>query len=243
MGDNDGRFRCWTEACHEGGGRHAPSRVVERHARARGEAEARSALAAFCEAAWPTVHACVRARGYRGADAEDLTQAYFARFIERGDLEYAASWRGCRRGFLSVSVRHFLSNERDRERAAKRGGGRPPLSLDSAREGRPAVAEPAWAETPETLLARSQAQATIHGALDVLRREMEQAGCAERLARVEGYLLDEVNTGSYRRMAAEWGIGEAGARVTLHRLRKRLAELLRRALLPRARRLRGPGWA
>ena len=193
--------------------------------------EGRAALASFCEANWPTVHAIVRGQGYRGADAEDLTQAYFARFIERGDLEYATTWQGCLRTFFRVSVRHFLSNERDRDRACKRGGGRRPLSLD-APDGDPlAVQEPACAVTPETLLAQSRAEETIQVALDELRREMEQAGCAERLARVEGYLLDEVNAGSYRRMAREWGVGASAVRVTVHRLRRRLAGLLRRVAL------------
>src|SRR5512136_692088 len=88
------------------------------------------ALSFFCDASWWTVHSLVRSQGYRGADAEDLTQAYFARFVEKGYLEEIREWRGCVRPFLRVSVRHFLSNERDRERAAKRGGGRPHVSLD-----------------------------------------------------------------------------------------------------------------
>jgi hypothetical protein len=72
---------------------------------------------------------------------------------------------------------------------------------------------------------------------------MEQAGCAERLARVEDYLLTEVHSGSYRRMAREWGVGESAARVMVHRLRRRLASLLRGAVAPPAPRLGGPGWA
>jgi len=191
--------------------------------------QARAALAAFCEASWPVVHATVRAQGYRGADAEDLTQAYFARFIERGDLEYAAGWRGCLRTFLRVSVRSFVSNERDRERARKRGGGMRLLSLD-APDGDPhAVREPACVVTPETLLVQDQAEAAVQKALEELRGEMRQAGCMDRLARVEGYLLEDVSTGSYRRMASEWGVGASAARVTVHRLRRRLARLLRRA--------------
>jgi hypothetical protein len=83
-------------------------------------------------------------------------------------------------------------------------------------------------ETPETLLARCQATGAIEDALARLRSEMEHAGCAGRLSRVERYLLCEVNTGSYRRMAGEWGVRESAARVTVHRLRRRLARLLRR---------------
>jgi RNA polymerase sigma-70 factor (ECF subfamily) len=236
MGEDELRH-CQTRPCDEAGAAHVGCKILARHARAGATEDARAALAAFCEACWPTVHASVRAQGYRGADAEDLTQAYFTRFLERGDMEYAASWQGCLRSFLRVSVRHFLSNERDRERAAKRGGGRRPLSLDAPSDDPHAVPEPACTVTPETLLAQSQADRAIQDALEVLRSEMAQAGCAERLARVEGYLLSEVNGGSYQRMAREWGVGESAARVTVHRLRRRLAALLRGALAPPAPRL------
>ena len=227
--------QCLTHPCQESACSETRCRVLARRARTTATEEARATLAAFCEATWPSVHACVRAQGYHGADAEDLTQAYFTRFLERGDLEFAATWRGPLRSFLRVSVRHFLANERDRERARKRGGGVRPLSLDAPREDPQAAPEPACTETPETLLLQDQAEAAIGRALEQLRHEMEQAGCAERLARVEGYLLSEVNTGSYRRMAGEWGVRESAARVTVHRLRRRLGALLRRMVaLPAA---------
>jgi RNA polymerase sigma factor (sigma-70 family) len=190
--------------------------------RERAEAEA-----AFCASSWPKVHAIVRAQGYRGADAEDLTQAYFARFLERGDLEYAAAWQGPLERFLRVSVRNFLSNERDRQRARKRGGGQRHVSLDAAPDA--SAAPPALVDnqTPEMLLGRARAQRAVDHALRSLRGEMRQAGAAARLARLEPYLLSEVRTGSYRRMAHEWGVGESAARVAVHRLRRRLARLVR----------------
>ena len=209
-------------------------RVLVRRARTVATPEARAALEAFCEASWPKVLGIVRRQGYRGADAEDLTQAYFARFLERGDLEYAASWQGSLEVFLNVSVRYFLSNERDRARAQKRGGGRYLLSLDETPDPGTAPLEPVDATTPETLLAQAQATRAIEEALSRLRSEAERAGGAARLARVERYLLCEVNTGSYRRMADEWGVGESAVRVAVHRLRRRLARLLRHAVRARA---------
>jgi RNA polymerase sigma-70 factor (ECF subfamily) len=204
-------------------------RVLVRRARTVATPEARALLEAFCEASWPKVLGIVRRQGYRGADAEDLAQAYFARFLERGDLEYAASWQGSLDVFLSVSVRYFLSNERDRARAQKRGGGRHLLSLDETPDPGAAPLEPVDATTPETLLAQAQATRAIEDAVSRLRSETSRAGGAARLARVERYLLCEVNTGSYRRMADEWGVGESAVRVVVHRLRRRLARLLRAA--------------
>jgi RNA polymerase sigma factor (sigma-70 family) len=209
-------------------------RVLVRRARTVAKPETRALLEAFCEASWPKVLGIVRRQGYRGADAEDLTQAYFARFLERGDLEYAASWQGSLEVFLNVSVRYFLSNERDRARAQKRGGGRYLLSLDQTPDPGTAPLEPVDATTPETLLAQAQATRAIEDALSRLRSETERAGAAARLARVERYLLCEVNTGSYRRMADEWGVGESAVRVVVHRLRRRLARLLRHAVRARA---------
>lgn len=195
------------------------------HAAGASASAGRAALEQLTAASWPLVHARVRARGFGGADAEDLTQGYFARFFERGDLAYAAAWQGCLLDFLSVSVRHFVSNQLDHDRAWKRGGGRRPVSLD-ARRVQGGAPEPADDATPERLLAQSQAEARLLSAVEQLRREMASRGGAERFSRLEGCLLSTARPGSYRRMARAWGVGESAARVAVHRLRRRLAALL-----------------
>jgi DNA-directed RNA polymerase specialized sigma24 family protein len=201
--------------------------ALVRSAGAGNEAVAREALSAFCDASWRSVYGLVRGQGYRAADAEDLTQAYFTRFLEKGYMEDVRSWRGCLRPFLWVSVRHFLSNERDRERAAKRGGGRAPLSLDGAGgQGRP-LPEPADALTPEVLLERQRAGETLARAVSALRAEFQAAGRAERFARLQNRLVGEHTPTTFGRIASEWGVGESAVRVTLLRLRRRLAALLR----------------
>jgi RNA polymerase sigma-70 factor (ECF subfamily) len=186
------------------------------------EAAATAAFSAFCEAAWPSVFALVRAQGYKPADAEDLTQAYFARFVEKDYLQEVRGWRGCVRPFLRVSVRHFLSNERDRQRAAKRGGGRPLVSLDA--DDAPAIA-PVDRVTPEVLLQRRQAREAVERALGRLKEEMEKAGQGHRLARLMGRLSGDPE--SFGRIARDWGVGRSAVRVALHRVRRRLAALLR----------------
>ncbi len=180
------------------------------------------ALSSFCDASWWTVYSLVRAQGYRGADAEDLTQAYFARFVEKDYLEEVRAWRGCVRPFLRVSVRHFLSNERDRQRAAKRGGGRPHVSLD---DGEAPAPGPVDRETPEDLLQRRQTREAVERALGRLREEMEKAGQGDRLSRLMGRLTGDPD--SFGPIAREWGVGRSAVRVALHRVRRRLAALLR----------------
>jgi RNA polymerase sigma-70 factor (ECF subfamily) len=82
------------------------------------------------------VYAFIRGRGEAAADAEDLTQAYFTRFLEKDCLRDVRPEHGRFRSFLLVSVRNFVLNERERERARKRGGLAP--SLDAA-AGEPAT--------------------------------------------------------------------------------------------------------
>jgi DNA-directed RNA polymerase specialized sigma24 family protein len=197
--------------------------TLVRRAGTADEASAHEALSAFCDASWRPVYGFVRAQGYRAADAEDMTQAYFTRFLEKGYMDDLRSWRGCFRPFLRVSVRHFLSNERDRERAAKRGGGRPLVSLDAG-DG-PALG-PVERVTPEDLLDRRRAQEAVERALGRLREEMERAGQGDRLARLMGRLAAG-DPESFGRIARDWGVGRSAVRVALHRLRRRLALLLR----------------
>jgi RNA polymerase sigma-70 factor (ECF subfamily) len=196
--------------------------ALVRRAGTADEASSHEALSTFCAASWRTVYGLVLAQGYRTADAEDLTQAYFARFVEKGSLREVQSWQGCMRPFLRVSVRHFLSNERDRARAVKRGGGRPLVSLD-AEDGPPLG--PVDRVTPEDLLERRQAQEAVERAIARLRGELERRGQGHRLARLMGRLTGD--TESFGPIAREWGVGRSAVRVALHRLRRRFAVLLR----------------
>jgi DNA-directed RNA polymerase specialized sigma24 family protein len=199
-----------------------------------GEGDAgRAALAEVIQGSWGPVHTLVRRGGFRGPDAEDLTQEYFARFLEKGYIHAAAAWKGCFRPFLRTTVKHFLSNERDHDRAAKRGGRLRPVSLD-------ALAERGWAPpslrhqvTPETLLERRQLAAELVRAVRRLAEENQAAGRGDRFARLNACLLDDGTARGYAALAAEWGVGESAVRVAVHRLRRRLAAILREGASPR----------
>src|SRR5262249_41550325 len=116
--------------------------------------ESREALEALCSAYWFPLYAFIRRQGFGEEEARDLTQGYFTRILERRDLEDVRPELGRFRSFLLASVRHFLSNERDRERAKRRFPDRPLLSLDARdAEGRYRV-EPADDLTPEALFER-----------------------------------------------------------------------------------------
>ena len=88
----------------------------------RSTPDAEQALAKLCGAYWPPIYAYLRRRGYLAPEAEDLTQSFFVRLLEKNDLRDASPERGKFRSFLLASLKHFLANEWDRAKARKRGG-------------------------------------------------------------------------------------------------------------------------
>jgi RNA polymerase sigma-70 factor (ECF subfamily) len=191
------------------------------------DAEARLALALLCEAYWYPVYAYIRRQGSSPADAEDLAQAYFARFLEKQVVRDVRPAHRRFRAFLLVSVRNFLHNQRDRERTLKRGGGRRLLSLDAEIAEQRLGSVLADSETPETLFEKSWALTVFERVQEQLLKEAERRGGADRAARLRPYLTGDEPAGGYATLAREWGVSEGAVRVALHRLRQRFASLLR----------------
>jgi RNA polymerase sigma-70 factor (ECF subfamily) len=195
-------------------------------ARADDSSDAREAMSRLFETYWSPVYAFVRQRGHSPVDAEDLTQAYFARFFEK---RYARDFRpeiGRFRTFLRASVSHFLANEWDRERAQKRGGSTKALSLDAATAEERYRLEPAHAVTPEVIFERHWAAALLGRCLAVLRAEEEAAGHPGRFDALKPFLVED-GAANYSAVASSLGLREPAARVAVHRLRKRFCSVLR----------------
>jgi len=190
-------------------------------------AAARDALATLCETYWYPVYAFVRRSGCDADEARDVTQAFFARLLEKRDIGSADPGRGRFRAFLLGSVRHFLSNERDRARALKRGGGQSPLSIDQAdAEGRYAI-EPADPATPETLFMRHWALTVIDAAMQRLAEEYGTQGKQEVFEKLRPALTGADPGTPRREMAAELGMSETALNVVLHRMRRRFRHKLK----------------
>jgi RNA polymerase sigma-70 factor (ECF subfamily) len=188
--------------------------------------EARAALSTLCETYWPPVYAFIRGKGHSAPDAEDLTQAYFTRFLEKHYLEDFRPEAGRFRTFLRASVAHFLANEWDRERALKRGGGQTPLSLDTSDSEERFRREPVDRLTPEALFERQWAAATLGRCLLRLRGEQDEVEITGRFEKLKPYLVGG-GSGGYEALAQELGTSEGAARVAVHRLRKRFGAVLR----------------
>jgi RNA polymerase sigma factor (sigma-70 family) len=197
--------------------------------------EGRKALAWLCEAYWYPIYAFIRRQGHDPEGARDLAQGYFARLLERGDLQDVDPALGRFRSFLLASVRHFLSNERDRERARKRAPEKPLLSLyaDMA-EDRYRI-EPVDALTPEMLFERKWAATVLERSLTRLREEWRGGERQNRFERLGAYLTGDEPAASYADAGRSLGMTEESVRVTVHRLRRRLGELLRQEVLQTVR--------
>ena len=93
------------------------------------------ALENLCRSYWYPLYAFLRRQGYATADAKDLTQAFFANFLQKNFLLAVNPAKGKFRSFLLMALKHFLANEWDRAHAVKRGGGQPAISLDEPATG------------------------------------------------------------------------------------------------------------
>ena len=197
---------------------------------ARDSVHSHQALARLCETYWYPVYAFVRRGGHRPEEAEDLTQEFFARLLEKHWLGDASRERGRFRSFLLASLRHFLANEWDRAQTAKRGGGRAILSLDfAAAEGRYAR-EPSHEVTPEMLFERHWATALLTQVLARLREEVAGKGQESQFERLKSFLIGGQERGAYTRLAGELNMSEGALKVAVHRLRHRYGELLREGI-------------
>jgi RNA polymerase sigma factor (sigma-70 family) len=196
-------------------------------AAARGEGEgSRDALSSLCEDYWYPVYAFVRRQGFGAEEARDLTQGYFARLIERGGLQSVRPELGRFRSFLLASVRHYLSNERDRDHARKRAPEKPLVSLDASAEDR-YLSEPADTVTPEIVFEQKWAWTVFERTLRRLRAEWIGDERMRRFRALSRALTGEEPAPSYRELASALEMTEDAVKVTVHRLRQRFGELLR----------------
>jgi RNA polymerase sigma-70 factor (ECF subfamily) len=193
----------------------------------RGDApEARSALAALCQIYWYPLYAYVRRSGHPADEAKDLTQEFFARLLEKHYLRAADAERGRFRSFLLTAFKRFLSRERHRAGALKRGGGRRMLALDFDQGESRFRLEPATDVTAEVLYERRWALAMLDRVMAGLRDDFERAGKPDDFDRLKVFLTGEAAAPSYREVAAATGTTKGAVKVAVHRLRRRFRDLV-----------------
>jgi DNA-directed RNA polymerase specialized sigma24 family protein len=156
-----------------------------------------------------------------------LTQAFFARFLEKNYLEKLDSEKGKFRAFLLASLKHFLANEWDRAGRQKRGGGVKPFSLDWQNADTRYQFDPADRLSPDKLYDRAWAVTLLERVLIRLRDENKAEGKAELFEKLKLFLTAGKSALPYAEAAAAAGLGEGAVRVAVHRLRRRYRQLLR----------------
>jgi len=185
------------------------------------------ALEELCRAYWFPLYAYVRRRGHTKEDAEDLTQTFFARLLEKNFIKNADSAKGKFRAFLLASLKHFLANEWDKSQTRKRGGGSVPLSLDwqtaDTKFQVAAVNEP----SPDQAFDREWALALLAKVIEQLQKECEAEDKAKLFEQLKIFLTAGKAELSHAEAAKSLGMDETAVRVAVHRLRKRYRQLLR----------------
>jgi RNA polymerase sigma factor (sigma-70 family) len=195
---------------------------------AQGEsAEAKAALEELCRTYWWPLYGFVRREGHKPEEAQDLTQAFFARLLERRDLETVRQEWGRLRSYLLASIKNFLSKARDRELTVKRGEGRPLVSLDDLLARERADQEPAHKLSPDRIYERRWALTLLEQVLARLRAEYEAAGKLPLFDRLKELLAGESTQPSQAEVAAEMQMTENAVKQAFHRLRHRYRQLLR----------------
>lgn len=195
--------------------------------KATGAEEARRVL---CEAYWAPAFRYVRRLGYSPEDAEDITQSFFARMIEKNYVRAAASKKGRFRSFLLVMLKRFLADWRDRANCQKRGGRATTVSLDSGDTEFRSRNEPLDPLTPEKKLERFWASELLKGALQRLEQQLTASGNKQELQRLLPLVAFEGEE-SYAAVAQAIGWTEVNVKVCVHRMRRRLAELVKQELM------------
>src|SRR5215831_16908961 len=192
-----------SEPTGQGGGVFATTHwSVVVHAGDSRSPQAASAMERLCRTYWYPLYVFVRRKGHGHEDASDLTQAFFAKFLEKRYLKSVDANLGKFRTFLLTSMTHFLANEWDKSQAQKRGGPQRVISLDDAAAEERYRLEPVEHTTPETLYERRWAQTVLSVVLDRLAAETEE----KRFEVLKPFLLEDKGSVSYDDASAALGM-------------------------------------
>lgn len=189
--------------------------------------QADRALEELCRAYWFPLYAYVRRRGYAKADAEDLVQAFFERFLSKNYLQGLSAERGRFRAFLLASLKNFLANEWKKSQRLKRGGGDTVLSLDWESADTKFQVASTTEPSPDKAFDREWAVTLLAQVIERLQAEFAAEGKARQFEQLKVFLTAGKGAVPHADVARSLSMDEGAVRVAVHRLRKRYRELLR----------------
>jgi len=192
--------------------------------------DASQALAELCRKYWYPLYAYIRRHGHQAEDARDLTQEFFARFLEKKYLHLADPQRGRFRSFLLAALKHFLINEWDRAKTAKRGGGHAKIPFDLQQAEIHYQAELADELTPEIAYERRWAMALLEHVQAKLTEDYAVTGRSAQCDALRQFLWGASDSISYAQIGPQLGLTESGVKSAVRRLRGRFRDILRREI-------------
>jgi RNA polymerase sigma factor (sigma-70 family) len=197
-------------------------------ARSSSTPQSREALEKLCRTYWPPLYAFVRKVGHEVHDSQDLTQAFFARLLEKHALGTVHPSKGKFRSFLLASLKNFLANEWDKTQARKRGGGVVFIPIDGpSTETHCGGVDPSHEETADKIYDRQWALTLLDEVLKKLREAYVTDGREKIFECLKETLTAGKTLGGYAALGQELGMSEGAVKVAVHRLRQRYRELLR----------------
>ncbi len=199
-------------------------------AKAEGSSQAAEATEKLCRTYWRPLYAYIRRQGHTPEEAEDLTQEFFARLLAKDYLQHLRHQEGKFRSFLLTFVKRFLSDERDKAGAQKRGGGKSFISLDDTSAEETYLNEPRNDLSPDQIFDRRWAQTVMERALTRLREEYVAGGKEALFEQLKDIQPGEHGESSYAAIGARLGLAEGTVKSAVHRLRQRHRELLRKEI-------------
>lgn len=192
----------------------------------KSSAQSAAALESLCRTYWYPLYAYARRAGHSPTNAEDLTQSFFARLLEKDYLQSAAQQKGKFRTFLLIALKRFLANEWDRQHAQKRGGYVPAISIDQQQAESRFAAEPSHNLQPDVLYDRQWALTLLDRAMNRLREEYVATGRTRLFEALRNLLVKDESSLPYADVAAQLKLTEPAVKMAVHRMRARYRDIL-----------------
>ena len=198
---------------------------------AQGESpEAEAALEKLCRMYWRPIYSFVRRQGVSPADAEDLTQGFFASLLEHRNLNAVRKEQGRLRSYLLGALKYFVADERRRAMAIKRGKGQRLIPLEELGAEDRVETEPGYPVTADLIYERRWASTVLERVLNLLKDEYRQAGNAPLFDSLKELLPGEPGARAQKDVAAQLGMTENAVRQAFYRFRQRYQALLRQEI-------------
>ena len=189
--------------------------------------EAASALEHLCRTYWYPLYAYARRQGHSPPDGQDLTQQFFAGFLEKKYFGLANPDRGRFRSFLLASFKHFLANEYHRSQTARRGGQYAFVSWDETEAETYYGNEPAHETSPDKLFERAWVLTLLEKVVKDLQQEYVGAGKGKIFDALHVFLSGEKSESTYAEIGEGLQMSESAVKMAVSRLRQRYGEKLR----------------